>query len=106
MLYNTPIQPNYVSHLDCYHPNRAGQMKIAEVLWQAFNRTSTGIYAVWYDEFENTDRCTQELGLPWASCWYDYGDDGFGIGVDDQGWLKVQKDTSEQNRHFVVRRSG
>ena len=64
VLYNTPIQPNYVSHLDCFHPNRAGQMKMAEVLWQAFDRTSAGVYAVWYDAFENSDSCTQELGLP------------------------------------------
>jgi lysophospholipase L1-like esterase len=106
VLYNTPIQPNYVSRLDCYHPNRAGQMKMAQLLWQAFNRTSTGVYAIWVDEFENTDWCTQELGLPWASCWYHYGDDGFDILVDDQGWLKVQKDTGDQNRHFVVREVG
>jgi lysophospholipase L1-like esterase len=106
VLYNAPLQPNYVSRLDCYHPNRAGQMKIAQVLWQAFNRASTGTYALWYDEFENTDWCTQEFGSPWASCWYNYGDDGFDILVDDQGWLKVQKDTGDQNRHFVVREVG
>lgn len=106
VLYNTPIQPNYVSRLDCYHPNRAGQMKIAEVLWRAFNRTSTGTYAQWYDEFENKDWCTQELGSPWASCWYDYGDAGFNISVDDQGWLKVQKDTGDQRRQFMVRNVG
>jgi lysophospholipase L1-like esterase len=106
VLYNTPIHPNYISCLDCYHPNRAGQMKMAQLLWQAFNRTSTGVYAIWVDEFENTDWCTQELGLPWASCWYHYGDDGFDILVDDQGWLKVQKDTGDQNRHFVVREVG
>ena len=105
-LYNTPIQPNYVSHLDCYHPNRAGQMKMAELLWQAFNRTSTGVYALWYDEFENKDWCTQGFGAPWASCWYDYGDPGFDIKVDDQGWLKVEKDTGEQRRHFVERDVG
>jgi hypothetical protein len=106
VLYNTPIQPNYVSRLDCYHPNRPGQMKMAEVLWQAFNRASTGVYAQWYDEFENTDSCTQEFGAPWASCWYDYGDDGFDIRVDDQGWLKVEKDTGEQRQHLVERDVG
>jgi hypothetical protein len=106
VLYNTLIQPNYVSHLDCYHPNRAGQMKIAEVLWQAFNRTSTGVYALWYDEFENNDGCSQEFGAPWASCWYDYGDAGFDIKVDDQGWLKVEKDTGDQRWHFVERDVG
>ena len=61
VLYKTPLQPNYVSHLDCYHPNRAGQMKMAQVLWQAFNRTSTGVHALWYDEFEN------KVGAPRSS---------------------------------------
>lgn len=106
ILYNTPIEPNFVSHLDCFHPNRAGQMKMAEVLWKAFAPTRAGSYAVWHDAFDDDNGCTQELGLPWASCWYDYGDSGFDISVDEKGWLKVQKDTSKQRRHYVVREVG
>jgi hypothetical protein len=64
------------------------------------------LYALWYDEFENNDGCSQEFGAPWASCWYDYGDTGFDIKVDDQGWLKVEKDTGDQRRHFVERDVG
>jgi hypothetical protein len=61
---------------------------------------------VWYEEFDNSDGCTQPFGLPWASCWYDYGDSGFDIRVDGEGWLRVQKDTSKQRRHFVGRDVG
>lgn len=106
ILYRTPIQPNYVSRLDCFHPNRAGQMKMAQVLWEAFAPARAGRYAVWYDAFDDPNPCTQQFGLPWASCWYDTGDSGFDIKVDEDGWLKVQKDTSQQRRHFVVRHLG
>ena len=106
ILYKTPIEPNYVSHLDCFHPNRAGQMKIAQVLWKAFSARRAGTFGVWYDDFDDVNPCTQGLGLPWASCWYDFGDSGFEIKVDEKGWLKVQKDTNKQHRHYVVRELG
>jgi lysophospholipase L1-like esterase len=105
-LYKTPISPTDVSRLDCFHPNRVGQMKMAEILWKAFTPQRAGQYAVWYEEFDNSDGCTQPFGLPWASCWYDYGDSGFDIRVDGEGWLRVQKDTSKQRRHFVGRDVG
>jgi hypothetical protein len=106
VLYDTPIQPNYVSRLDCYHPNRAGQMKLAQELWEGFNPVQEGTYTHWFDEFDDQDWCTQEFASPWASCWYDYGDPGFDIRVDGEGWLRVQKDTSHSRTRHVVRHVG
>lgn len=105
-LYDTQIEPNYVSRLDCYHPNRAGQMKLAQELWKGFNQEQENIYTYWFDEFNDQDWCTEEFASPWASCWYDYGDPGFDIRVDGEGWLRVQKDTGRNRKRYVVRHVG
>jgi hypothetical protein len=106
ILYNVEIQPNYVSRLDCYHPSRAGQMKLAQELWAAFAPASESRYVFWYDGFSDQDSCSQDFGSSWASCWVDFGGPGFDIRVDDQGWLKVQKNTDQKHRRRVVRRVG
>jgi hypothetical protein len=106
VLYDAEIQPNYVSRLDCYHPNRAGQMKLAQELWKGFDPTQESTFAFWFDEFDDQDWCTQEFASSWASCWYDYGDPGFEIRVDGDGWLRVQKNTGRHRRRHVVRHVG
>jgi lysophospholipase L1-like esterase len=106
VLYNLPVEPNYVSRLDCYHPNRAGQMKLAEEVWRGFYPDHDSPFAFWFDEFDDNDWCTQEFGSPWASCWYNYGDPGFDIRVDGERWLRIEKDTSRNRKHYVVRELG
>jgi lysophospholipase L1-like esterase len=106
VLYDVSIQPHYVSRLDCYHPNRAGQMKLAQELWKGFDPAQKSTFAFWFDEFDDQDWCTQEFASPWASCWYDYGDPGFEIRVDGSGWLRVQKNTGRHRRRHVVRHVG
>jgi lysophospholipase L1-like esterase len=106
VLYDLPVEPNYVSRLDCYHPNRAGQMKMAQEVWRGFYPEHHSPFAFWFDEFDDKDWCTQEFASPWASCWYHYGDPGFDIRVDGEGWLRIQKDTSRNRTHSVVRELG
>jgi lysophospholipase L1-like esterase len=106
VLYDLPIEPNYVSRMDCYHPNRAGQMKLAQEVWRGFYPQHHSPFAFWFDEFDDEDWCTQEFASPWASCWYHYGDPGFDIRVDGEGWLRIQKDTSQNRKHYVVRELG
>lgn len=130
-LYDVHVEPNDVSRLDCYHPSRAGQMKLAQEIWrgllaarqnnvvakvdsfghdQGFSEgkpvTAEETYTYWYDEFNDADQCSEEFGASWASCWEDYGDPGFDIRVDGQGWLRVQKDTNRNRRRYVVRHVG
>jgi lysophospholipase L1-like esterase len=105
-LYDVEIQPNYVSRLDCYHPSRAGQMKLAQELWAAFAPDAESRYSFWYDDFGNPDWCSQDFGAPWGSCWFQRGDTGFNIRVDEKGWLNVEKITDRKHRRQIVRKVG
>jgi lysophospholipase L1-like esterase len=105
-LFDVEIEPNYVSRLDCYHPSRAGQMRLAQELWAAFDPGAESRFTFWYEDFGDPDSCTQDFGDPWASCWVASDDPGFDIRVDDKGWLKLQKNSNDRQRGRVVRRVG
>ncbi|MEZ4333979.1 MAG: hypothetical protein R3F35_19675 [Myxococcota bacterium] len=103
--YRVEVAPWMVSRLDCFHPNRAGQMKLAEEIWRGFEPLQAGNVAVFVDEFDSADLCTQEF-TRWPSCWYDHGDPGFTVGVDGRGRLEFAKETSNARQHFVARDLG
>ncbi|MBK7948248.1 MAG: hypothetical protein IPK00_05805 [Deltaproteobacteria bacterium] len=103
--FDVPIAPYFVSRLDCFHPNRAGQMKLAEEIWRGFAPLEAGNVAFFVDEFDSEDLCTQEFTI-WDSCWYDHGDPGFTVGVDDRSRLEIAKETSNRRQHFVTRDLG
>ena len=105
-LFEVEIEPHYVSRLDCYHPSRAGQMRMAQGLWSAFAPEEESRFAFWYENFGDRDDCNQDFGADWASCWKSGGGPGFKIGVDDRGWLKVQKDADRRARGWAARRVG
>lgn len=103
--FDVPVAPYFVSRLDCFHPNRAGQMKLAEEIWRGFAPLEAGNIAYFVDEFDSEDLCTQEF-TAWDSCWYDYGDPGFTVGVDARNRLEIAKETSNRRQHFVARDLG
>ncbi|MCA9504635.1 MAG: hypothetical protein KC616_16215 [Myxococcales bacterium] len=104
-VFDVEIPPYFVSRLDCFHPNRAGQMKLAEEIWRGFEPLQAGNVAFFVDEFDDPDLCTQEF-TTWDSCWYDYGDPGFTVGVDGRNRLEIAKETSNRREHFVARDLG
>ncbi|MBW2425517.1 MAG: hypothetical protein JRG86_14795 [Deltaproteobacteria bacterium] len=104
-LFDLEIPPYFVSRLDCFHPNRAGQMQLAEEIWKGFHPYYPGNVAFFVDEFDDDDWCTQEF-TSWDSCWYDYGDPGFYVLVDTEGRLRIAKRTSNRREHYVVRELG
>jgi lysophospholipase L1-like esterase len=104
-LFNLEIPPYFVSRLDCFHPNRAGQMNLAEEIWKGFEPLQAGNVSFFVDEFDNHDWCIQEW-TTWDSCWYDYGDPGFTIGVDGRNRFEIAKETSNNRQHFVARDLG
>ena len=106
VLYGLEIQPHYISRLDCYHPSRAGQMRLAQALWSDFAPETEDRFDFWYEDFGDLDDCNQDFGSPWASCWVASDDPGFDIRVDDKGWLKVQKNSNDRRRGRIVRRVG
>lgn len=80
-------------------------MKLAEAIWRGLEPLQAGHVAFFVDEFDSEDPCTQEL-TSWGSCWYDYGDPGFTVGVDGRGRLEIAKETSNRRQHFVARDLG
>ncbi|HMB78054.1 MAG TPA: SGNH/GDSL hydrolase family protein [Kiloniellaceae bacterium] len=107
-LFDVEIQANYVSRLDCYHPSRAGQMRLAQELWAAFAPAPApeSRFAFWYDDFADVDPCAQDFGQAWASCWRVVAGSAFDIRVDEKGWLKLQKNGNDKESGRIVRRVG
>ena len=84
LFYATPtIQPHHISRFDCFHPSRSGQMKFAYEIWSGFNLGNEQIKAIYTDEFDSTDYCTQEFG-DWGSCWTEMNDDNVATSGDIQ----------------------
>ncbi len=68
------LQPEHVSHFDCYHPSRAGQLYLSDAIWRGFNRGSTQANDLLTEDFAAPDYCRAAQGN-WRSCWVEVGDD-------------------------------
>jgi len=103
------FRPYFVSRLDCYHPNRLGQMKLAQMIWEGYNPAFTPGDVYYHEGFDNEDWCTQEF-TNWDSCWYDGGwgqcGDEFICENDASGWFKFGKETSNNEDHWIARDVG
>lgn len=101
--------PYFVSRLDCYHPNRTGQLKLAQLVWQGHNAGYTPTEAFYFEGFDSEDWCAQEF-TQWSSCWYEggWGDcgDEFICKNGDGGWFKFGKETSNNEDHWIARDIG
>jgi hypothetical protein len=76
------IRPYQISRLDCYHPNRTGQMFLARKLWKGFHPDDDGPPGrVYHDGFDSQDYCEQEFTV-WPECWQEIGE---GDGPEDGG---------------------
>ena len=42
-VFDVEVLPYFVSRLDCFHPNRAGQMNLAEEIWRGFEPLQAGM---------------------------------------------------------------
>jgi len=67
------LRPYHVSHLDCFHPSRAGQMFLANETWRGFDPLSVPASRYFFDEFDSQDYCAQEYTM-WDSCWTEIGE--------------------------------
>lgn len=89
-LFESKIEPYMVSQVDCYHPSRAGQLRIAERVWQGFNPQYVRTDRFFFDAFENPDKCTQEFTDWGGQCWVDGGDrKGFDSWIGSNGWYRL-----------------
>jgi hypothetical protein len=82
------IQPYHLSRFDCYHPGRAGQMYLADEIWEGFmlqgNLFGTEHRpTVYVDEFNQKNYCNEDV-TPWAGCWTELNDNGTADGGDVQ----------------------
>jgi len=106
-LFDTPLAPYMVSQVDCYHPSRAGQLAIAQSIWQGFYPGHVRSDRYFYDAFDTTDRCSQAFSEWAGDCWLDGGDPlGFDAWIGDDGWYRLLKDTDNNVSHWVERRVG
>jgi hypothetical protein len=100
------IRPYFLSRIDCYHPNRLGQMKLAQLVWNGHNPNFTSTDAFFAEGFDSHDWCNQEY-TTWDSCWYDGGDgqcgDEFICNIDASGWFKFGKESSKDEDHWIAR---
>ena len=103
------IRPYFISRIDCYHPNRLGQLKLAQTIWAGHNDDFTPTDEYFFDGFDDRNRCTQEF-TTWDSCWYDGGDgqckDEFVCSVDNSGWYKFGKESNDKEDHWLSRDVG
>ena len=100
------MRPYLLSRIDCYHPNRLGQMKLAHLVWNGHNPNFTPTDAFFAEGFDSHDWCNQEY-TTWDSCWYDGGDgqcgDEFICNIDASGWFKFGKESSKDEDHWIAR---
>jgi hypothetical protein len=103
------IRPYYLSRIDCFHPNRQGQMKMAQMVWQGHNPGFTNTDAFFYEGFDSADWCEQEF-TSWGTCWEEGGfgecGDEFICSNDNSGWFKFGKETSNNEDHWIGREAG
>jgi hypothetical protein len=103
------IRPYFISRIDCYHPNRLGQLKLAQSIWQGHNPAFSPTDTYYFEGFDSSDRCRQEF-TTWDSCWYDGGDgqcgDEFVCSIDSSGWYKFGKESSDKEDHWLARDVG
>jgi hypothetical protein len=103
------MRPYFISRIDCYHPNRLGQLKLAQLVWQGHNPDFAPTDKFFYEGFDSEDWCAQEF-TSWSSCWYDGGGgdcgDEFVCNIDNSGWFKFGKDTYEDKDHWINRDAG
>ncbi len=109
-LFDVLPQPADISQLDCYHPSRHGQMTLAMKIWEGFYPDFQSSQATLWDDFENRDRCSQEF-TSWPGCWVFNSDKGphtsaFDADITQSGWLKLQKDTNNNNYGWWIRELG
>jgi lysophospholipase L1-like esterase len=106
-LFDSVLEPYMISQLDCYHPSRAGQMAVAQTIWQGFAPAQPRTDRYYYDAFENTDVCVQEF-TEWAGqCWVEGGSPvGFDTWIGSDGWFRLLKDTDNNVSHWVERTVG
>lgn len=106
-LFDLAIEPYMVSQLDCFHPSRAGQLAIAQAIWQGLDATYTRTDRYFFDAFENPDKCTQEFTTWGGQCWVDGGAaSGFDARIASDGWYRLFKDTDNNVSHWVERSVG
>jgi hypothetical protein len=108
--YNSDqMRPYFISHIDCFHPNRLGQMKLAQMVWEGHNPGFTPTDAFYNEGFDSQDLCSQEF-TEWDSCWYEggWGDcgDEFICNNDSSGWFKFGKESSNNKDHWIARDVG
>jgi hypothetical protein len=103
------MRPYFISRIDCYHPNRLGQMKLAQMVWQGHDPNFPPTDIFFYEGFDSDDWCTQEF-TSWSSCWYDGGGgdcgDEFICNIDNSGWFKFGKETFKDKDHWISRDVG
>ena len=103
------IRPYMISRIDCYHPNRLGQMKLAHLIWKGHTPDFTPTDAFFNEGFDGRDGCDQEFSA-WDSCWYDGGEgqcgEEFICSIDASGWFKFGKETSKDIDHWIARDVG
>ncbi|UCD82364.1 MAG: hypothetical protein JSW26_13340 [Desulfobacterales bacterium] len=103
------IRPYFISRLDCYHPNRLGQLKLAQIIWQGHHPDFSPTDTYYFEGFDSDDRCRQEF-TTWDSCWYDGGDgqcgDEFVCSIDNSGWYKFGKESDDKEDHWLARDVG
>jgi hypothetical protein len=106
-LFEMPIEPYMVSQLDCFHASRAGQLAIAQTIWQGLDARHVRTDSYYFDDFENPDKCVQEF-TSWAgACWVDGGSPGgFDSFIASDGWYRLLKDTDNNVSHWVERSVG
>jgi hypothetical protein len=105
-LFEATLEPYMVSQIDCYHPSRAGQLVIAQAIWQGFHPTDARTDRYFYDSFDSTDKCGQAF-TDWGGCWIDGGAPaGFDSWIGDDGWYRLLKDTDNNMSHWVERSVG
>ena len=103
------IRPYFISRIDCYHPNRLGQLKLAQIVWAGHGADFTPTDEYFFDGFDDDDECTQEF-TTWDSCWEDGGDGEcdkeFICSVDNSGWYKFGKESNDKEDHWLSRDVG
>lgn len=70
-----PLGPEHISHFDCYHPSRAGQVFLAEQIWRGFDGNRTVAHDAFTEDFSTAAYCHDDRAA-WNGCWTEREDDG------------------------------
>ncbi len=69
-----PLAPEHVSHFDCYHPSRAGQVFLADQIWRGFEGIRPQGHDVFVEDFGAPQYCRADAAA-WNGCWIEANDD-------------------------------